>query len=84
MQRQGEAVWHLTARASIYVTEDPERACSGLFTIAVSDLDAQLNDHAGPSMDQVVTEPGAIRKLIVTDPDGNKLTSLGTDLFFPA
>ncbi len=69
-----ESVWHLTQTSSIYVAEDPERAGRARVTLALDDLDDHerrlreaglaFSDEAGGS---------APRRLIVNDPDGNRL-----------
>jgi predicted enzyme related to lactoylglutathione lyase len=76
LPQEGEAVWQLTADAFVYITADPERAGSGLLTIAVRDLDAHASTLAerGVTVDQVVANPGAIRRLIIRDADGNAIT----------
>jgi len=68
-----EAVWRLASTASIYVVADTERAGSGLVTIAVNDLEAQLAElaeHGIPSADARADGP---RKVVVNDPDGNTI-----------
>jgi catechol 2,3-dioxygenase-like lactoylglutathione lyase family enzyme len=70
-----EAVWRLTPSGAVYVVQDPNRAGSGLLTVAVSDLDSQERRlrGAGLSITELVSED-APRRLVVTDPDGNTLT----------
>ena len=70
-----EAVWRSTASAAVYVVQDPNRAGSGLLTLAVDDLDTEERRlrEAGLSIAELVNE-GAPRRLVVTDPDGNTLT----------
>jgi predicted enzyme related to lactoylglutathione lyase len=45
-------------------------------TIAVPDLDAQVSAFAqhGVAMEQIRSKPGAPRRVIVRDPDGNTIT----------
>ena len=69
-----EAVWRLTASGAIYVVQDPDRAGSGLVTIAVDDLDAfaeQLR-NAGLAFEEEVSGHSP-RRLVVRDPEGNTL-----------
>jgi predicted enzyme related to lactoylglutathione lyase len=76
LPQEGEAVWHLTAGASVYVTADLERAGSGLLTIAVSDLDAHAGALAerGVPVDRIVANRDTVRRVIVSDADGNQTT----------
>jgi catechol 2,3-dioxygenase-like lactoylglutathione lyase family enzyme len=72
--KQTEAVWRLTPNGAIYVVQDPERAGSGLLTVAVDDLDAyekQLRE-AGIAFDEQAGGD-APRRLVVRDGDGNTL-----------
>ena len=69
-----EAVWRLTPTGAIYVVQDPERAGSGLLTVALDDLDAheeQLRE-AGLAFEEQVAGH-APRRLVVRDADGNTL-----------
>src|SRR6476646_573202 len=70
---EGEAVWHVTTSASVYVTSDPPRAGSALVTIAVSDLDEHASALAARGLILREREVGstAPRQLAVTDNDGN-------------
>lgn len=70
-----EAVWRLSSNGSIYVVEDPERAGSGLVTLALDDLDAhetRLRDSGLTFAEQA--DGAAPRRLMVRDLDGNTLT----------
>jgi catechol 2,3-dioxygenase-like lactoylglutathione lyase family enzyme len=70
-----EAVWRLTPNGSIYLVEDPQRAGTGLVTLALEDLAAyqrRLRDGALPFTEQ--TDGAAPRRLVVRDADGNTLT----------
>lgn len=70
-----EAVWRLTPSGSIYVVEDPERAGTGLVTLAVDDLEAhekRLRDGRLTFTEQA--HGAAPRRLVVRDVDGNTLT----------
>ncbi len=72
--KEGEAVWHPAGSASIYITADRARAGHGLLTLAVKNLDSQRVDLArrGLPVDEGA-ELNGMRRLIVTDPDGNKI-----------
>ncbi len=71
-----EAAWRLTETGWIYVVVDVGRAGSALVTILVDDLDGFLAGlfergiEAGP----VETIGSDVRRAIVTDPDGNRLS----------
>ena len=70
---EGEAVWHVTTSASVYVTADPARAGGALVTIAVSDLDEHVTALAARGLTLREEEAGSTvpRQLTVTDDDGN-------------
>ncbi len=74
LPRDGEAVWHPVASASVYITRDPGRAGHGLLTVAVKDLDGQRVDLARRG---IVfgenAELNGMRTLLVTDPEGNMI-----------
>jgi hypothetical protein len=76
LPEEGEAVWHVTALGSIYITVDSARAGSASLTIAVSDLDKQATGLAtrGLSFDEHGADPSVLRRLTVTDGDGNRIT----------
>ena len=71
-----EAVWQLGEHAWIYVVGDAARAGHGLLTLLVDDVDQQLAElkERGIETGKIDTIPGAVRKLEVTDPDGNRIT----------
>jgi len=73
LPKEGEAVWHVTTSASVYVTADSARAGRALVTIAVSDLDEQATALAarGVSFAEPAAESSALRQLTATDDDGN-------------
>ena len=73
LPRQGEAVWHVTASGSVYVTERPERAGSALVTIAVSNLDEHATALAarGLALDERGADSSNPPQLTITDDDGN-------------
>jgi hypothetical protein len=69
-----EAVWHLTQTSSIYVTEDPGRAGRALVTLALDDLDEHERHLREASLAFSDEASGsAPRRIIVNDPDGNRL-----------
>ena len=70
-----EAVWRLTAGGAVYVVHDPSRAGNGLLTLSVEDLDDYERRFraAGLSVLELAAEH-APRRLVVIDPDGNRLT----------
>jgi hypothetical protein len=76
LPEEGEAVWRVTALGSIYITVDSARAGSASLTIAVSDLDKQATGLAtrGLSFDEHGADPSVLRRLTVTDGDGNRIT----------
>ena len=74
--RDGEAVWHATSSASVYVTADRARARAGtgLLTLAVKNLDTQRADLARRKVPvEESAERSGMRTLIATDPDGNTI-----------
>jgi predicted enzyme related to lactoylglutathione lyase len=75
LPHDGEAVWQLAATASLYVLMDTERAGHGFVTLVVDDLDATLAEISGRgiTLAQIDEMPGAGRKCIITDPDGNEV-----------
>ena len=71
-----EAVWHITASASVYVVRDPGRAGKALLTVAVSDLQhriAQLADGGLPDR-AIQRSSGPPPRVVVTDAEGNRVT----------
>lgn len=70
----GECVWRLTPTSSIYVVQDRERAGTALLTLSLDDLNAHEKrlHEAGFTFTE---EAGgtAPRRLVVSDPDGNRL-----------
>jgi hypothetical protein len=64
----------LTPTSSIYVVQDPERAGSALVTLALDDLDA--HERRLREAEFTFSDEGsgtAPRRLILIDPDGNRL-----------
>jgi glyoxylase I family protein len=76
LPEEGEAVWHVTALGSMYITADSARAGSALVTIAVSNLDEHASALAarGLSFVEHGADPQALRRLTLTDGDGNRIT----------
>jgi catechol 2,3-dioxygenase-like lactoylglutathione lyase family enzyme len=71
-----EAVWQLAETALIYVVADRERAGNALVTLFVDDFDERLVALRARHIE--VGEPdtvnGNIRRAIITDPDGNRIS----------
>jgi Glyoxalase/Bleomycin resistance protein/Dioxygenase superfamily len=70
-----EGVWRLRPNGSICLVEDPERAGTGIATLALDDLDAherRLRDSGLTFAEQA--HGTAPRRLVVRDLDGNALT----------
>jgi catechol 2,3-dioxygenase-like lactoylglutathione lyase family enzyme len=70
-----ECAWLMAGAGWIYVIGDAERAGSALLTFLVDDLDGQIAGLAerGIEPGPVETIPGAVRTMVVTDPDGNRV-----------
>jgi hypothetical protein len=73
LPKQGEAVWHVMASGSVYITADPARVGGALVTIAVSDLDEHAAALAirGLTVEEQRVDSNAPRQLTITDDDGN-------------
>jgi catechol 2,3-dioxygenase-like lactoylglutathione lyase family enzyme len=71
----GEAVWHLTSGASVYVVGDQDRAGKGLLTVVVDDLDVYA-DRLRADGHELTEQSGGTgpRRLRVSDDDGNTIT----------
>jgi predicted enzyme related to lactoylglutathione lyase len=71
-----EAVWQLAETASLCVVVDPDRAGRGVATLVVDDLDGWLAEARtrGVVPPPIQEIPGAGRKAVVTDPDGNAVS----------
>lgn len=70
-----EAMWQLRPGSWIYIVEDAPRSGSSFATILVDDLEAfvaELNER-GIDTGEVDTIPGAVKRVRITDPEGNKL-----------
>lgn len=70
-----EAAWRLTDTGWLYVIVDAERAGTALHTLLVDDLDAFIAGlvERGIEAEPVELLDGAIRRTLVTDPDGNRV-----------
>jgi predicted enzyme related to lactoylglutathione lyase len=73
-----EAVWQLTTSASLYVLADAARAGGGVVTMVVEDLEEYLAGLAarGVAVGAVEEIPGAGRKVVALDPDGNAVAAV--------
>lgn len=70
-----EAVWQVAETASVYVLANPERAGGGEVTLIVArleDVRAELESRSVECGEFVII-PDAGRKLLLTDPDGNRV-----------
>jgi catechol 2,3-dioxygenase-like lactoylglutathione lyase family enzyme len=76
LPEEGEAVWQVSALASMYITVDAVRAGSGAVVMAVPDLEAHAGALAARGLSPVDPAPDATgpRRLRVTDDDGNTIT----------
>ena len=74
LPNNAEAAWQLTSQGSVYLLADPPSR--GAVTIVVDDLDAELGQIAtrGINPAPVETVPGAGRKCVFRDPDGNSVS----------
>jgi catechol 2,3-dioxygenase-like lactoylglutathione lyase family enzyme len=70
---ENEAVWQLVDRGLIYVVRDPTRSGTALVTLIVDHLDEWIAAATGRgvAVGKVETQSGGVRKVTVTDPDGN-------------
>ena len=75
LPNDAEAVWQLAATAAIYILADPVRAGLGIATLAVDDLNACVDQIAGRGIvpGDIEEIPGAGRKSVITDQDGNEV-----------
>jgi predicted enzyme related to lactoylglutathione lyase len=73
LPNDAEAVWQLTESASVYLVADADRAGRGAITLVVADLDSiRIQAAERGILTQAVQEiPGAGRKAVIDDPDGN-------------
>jgi catechol 2,3-dioxygenase-like lactoylglutathione lyase family enzyme len=70
-----ERAWQLTDDGWLYVVADRERAGGGLTTLLVDDLDARIAElgERGIETGEVERLNEQTRKLVVSDPDGNRI-----------
>lgn len=73
---ENEAMWQVAGAGWVYVVGDPARAGHGLFAFLVDDLDRQVAELAqrGLAVGEIETLPGSARKVVLHDPEGNKIT----------
>ncbi|MGH2446984.1 MAG: VOC family protein [Chloroflexota bacterium] len=78
LPNDAEAVWQVAETASLYLVADPERAGRGVIALVVDDLDRTLAEVArrGIAARAIEDIPGAGRKSVVIDLDGNALSIL--------
>ena len=76
LSNDAEAAWQLAGTASLYLLADPARAGRGVAALVVDDLNATLAETAGRGIEPERIEeiPGAGRKGIFHDPDGNEVS----------
>jgi hypothetical protein len=76
LPNDAEAVWQVAGTASLYLLADADRAGRGVMTLVVDDLGASLAEIAGRGIVTGAIEeiPGAGRKAVMTDPDGNAVS----------
>ena len=73
---EDETMWQFSDSAFVYLVRDPARAGGSLLTLSVADLDLAVAEVsargvAGAQVEQV-GEAG--RRVVYTDPDGNRLS----------
>jgi catechol 2,3-dioxygenase-like lactoylglutathione lyase family enzyme len=71
-----ERAWQLNDDGWLYVVEDPERAGGGLAALIGDDLDARISELNGRGIEtgEVERINERTRSLVVSDPDGNRIT----------
>jgi len=71
--------WQVLPGAWLQVFEDATRAGSGLFNIAVDDLDGHLAElrQRGLAPGEITDARKGVRLAALTDPDGNTITVIG-------
>lgn len=71
--------WQVVPRGWLQVFEDPERAGSSLFNLAVDDLDAHVTTLRGRGLQpgDVVDAAKGVRLSTLTDRDGNMIRLIG-------
>jgi predicted enzyme related to lactoylglutathione lyase len=78
LPHDAEAVWQAANTASIYLLADADRAGYGIMSLVVDDLDVTLTEITGRGIETGSIEeiPGAGRKSVIIDPDGNTISLL--------
>jgi catechol 2,3-dioxygenase-like lactoylglutathione lyase family enzyme len=81
---ENEAMWQVVEAGWVYVVGDAECAGHGLFAFLVDDLERQVAEltQRGLATGEIETVPGSARKVVLHDPEGNKITvgeAPGTD-----
>ena len=73
-----EAVWQVANTASMYLVVGADGAGGGVMALVVDDVDATLAEIAerGILPERMYEIPGAGRKAVVIDPDGNAISLL--------
>jgi len=71
--------WQVLPGAWLQVFEDATRAGSGLFNVAVDDLDGYLAElrRRGLAPGEITVAGKGVRLSALTDPDGNTITVIG-------
>ena len=71
-----EAVWRVAETGSVYLIADADRAGGGEAALVVDDLEALRAELKGRSIEtgEVQLIPGAGRKSLLIDPDGNRIS----------
>lgn len=79
--QEHEAMWQVAETGWIYVVGDLTRAGNALLTLLVDDLEDQIAELAarGLATGAIDTVPGVVRKMVLIDPEGNRIT-VGEDL----
>jgi predicted enzyme related to lactoylglutathione lyase len=74
--KEDEAMWQAADAGWVYVVADPERAGNALLAVLVDDLDTHVAELAGRGIDAgpIDARPGTTRRVVLTDPDGNRIT----------
>jgi catechol 2,3-dioxygenase-like lactoylglutathione lyase family enzyme len=72
--------WQVTDGGWVQVTEDPDRAGSGMLNLAVSDLAAEVEGlrDRGIAVGDIVDASKGVQLGTVQDPDGNTIALIGS------
>lgn len=73
---EDETMWQFSDSAFVYLVRDPVRAGGSLLTLSVPDLDITIAEVAARGVAGAPVEQvgGAGRRVVYTDPDGNRLS----------